>query len=156
MGTRRDDLELLGVPGQLLGLDQAAKQLGICVKSARQLVADDSLPAIRLADRWYVHADDVTEFARTWEPPRRARPAPRPRPENPNRIAIVLALADWERATAEELAIAVQIHAGNVRKNLALLEAAGLAERGGDGQWSLTPDGYRHAQEVGGLASQAS
>lgn len=155
MGTRRDDLELLGVPDRLLGLSQVAKQLGMSFERVRRLAESNTLPAIRLADRWLVHADDVAEFAKTWVPPKPVRQV-RPRPENPNRVAIVTVLADWQRATAEELAVAVQLHAGNVRKNLVLLQAAGFAVRAEDGQWSLTLAGYGHAGEVGGLASQAS
>ena len=42
-------------------------------------------------------------------------------------------------ATAEELAAYLDIHPGNARKHLLILQAQGRAERGADGQWSLLP-----------------
>ena len=60
-------------------------------------------------------------------------------------------LAEWGNGTADELAIAMQVHPGNVRKTLAIAAGLGLTAR--DGQnWSVTDSGRRwlteHAQEV--------
>ena len=52
-------------------------------------------------------------------------------------------LADWQEGTADELAVGVGLHPGNVRKHLVILEAAGIAEREDSGFWRLTDAGRR-------------
>jgi hypothetical protein len=47
-------------------------------------------------------------------------------------------LLDWDCATVEEVQLVTGVHPGNVRKNLRILEALHLAERGADGAWRAT------------------
>ena len=60
-------------------------------------------------------------------------------------------LAEWESGTADELALAMQIHPGNIRKALAIAAGLGLTART-DQNWSVTDAGRRwlaqQAQEV--------
>lgn len=57
-------------------------------------------------------------------------------------------LAEWGSGNADELAIAMQLHPGNVRKALAIAAGLGFASR--DGQnWSLTDNGHRWLAQQG-------
>jgi DNA-binding MarR family transcriptional regulator len=156
---------------QLLGLNDAARQLGVERATLTRLVRNGSLPGLRLADRWYVEARDLADFASSYKPRRRTRAAEK---TSAAQAKIAATLADWQEATANELAVAVELHPGNVRKHLLLLQQAGKVQRDEEGLWSLTaagwhscaqhaPEGdgdmlagHRRAEEGDALASQAS
>lgn len=129
----------------LLGLNDARLRLGISRNTITRLVTDGSLPALRLDDRWYVEARDLEAFARTYQPRRNVPSQRRITRNDQSRIAVLATLADWQEATATEIAEAISLHPGNVRKHLALLEKAGATQRVGDALWSLTEAGMAMA-----------
>lgn len=130
---------------QLLGLPQAAEKLGITRFRAGELVRAGVIPATRMSGRWFISEDELVTFAETFQPPvvvSRPRPSRTQRTRSEGtRSAIARLLRDWHDATAEELAVSIDLHPGNVRKHLALMELAGHTSRDAKGTWSLTPSG---------------
>lgn len=133
----------------LLGTTDVARRLGVKRATVTELVARGSLPALRLADRWYVEASDLDAFAKTYTPRKRTANSRNAR----NRQAVMQTLADWHEATAAEIAQAVELHPGNVRKHLVLMEKAGLTARVGEGLWTLTAEGQTSLQPPQAQAS---
>jgi DNA-binding transcriptional ArsR family regulator len=93
-----------------------------------------------------VREEDLESFAATYRPQRAGRRAGQTTRNDLHRTAIAELLADWQNATAEELATAIGLHPGNVRKHLAMLRAAGIVDRDDDGLWQLTPSGQRYQE----------
>jgi len=132
---------------KLLGALEAARRLGVGRPTLAKLLASGSLPGVRLDDRWYVDAHDFEEFAKTYKRPSR-RPTHKPTGRNDaSQRAIVTTLADWHEATAAEIAQAIELHPGNVRKHLVLMEKAGLTHRVDEGLWVLTDEGLASVPE---------
>jgi DNA-binding transcriptional ArsR family regulator len=105
------------------------------------------LPARRLGQIWYVERNVLEEFAATYE--RRPRKPPQRRTSNTDsREKVARLLAEWQSATADELAVGISLHPGNVRKHLVILAAAGVAERDHEGLWRLTAAGRRLQEEI--------
>ncbi len=126
----------------VLGLPQAAEKLGVTRFRVGELVRAGVIPATLMSGRWFVHEDALVRFAESFHPP--ATVAVRPRPASRGertRTAMARLLADWQEATADELAVPLELHPGNVRKHLVIMEAAGLASRDVKGAWRLTQDG---------------
>jgi DNA-binding transcriptional ArsR family regulator len=126
----------------LLGLPQAAEKLGITRRRAGELVRAGVIPATRIADRWFVQEGVLEKFAESFRPlPPSNRRRPPIRSER-TRLAIAQLLSDWQDATADELAVPLDLHPGNVRKHLVIMEAADLVSRDRQGVWRLTPVGH--------------
>ncbi len=131
----------------LVGLPDAARQLGVSSKTVRELVRQRRLPARRLGQLWYVERQVLEEFADTYKP-RRPRPAQRRTANSESRERVARLLAEWQEATAEELAIGIGLHPGNVRKHLVILASAGVVDRDDEGLWRLTAAGRRLQEEI--------
>ncbi len=116
-----------------------------------QLVRDRRLPARRLGQLFYVEREVLEEFAKTYQPRRLKRTA-RQNSNTDSREKVARLLAEWQSATADELAVGIGLHPGNVRKHLVILASAGVAERDDEGLWRLTAAG-RHLQEETAKAS---
>ncbi len=130
---------------KLLSANDAARQLDVTRRVVVSLLTNGSLPGVLLADRWFVEARDLEEFAKTYKPRRLpSRNGVDQRTEQ-SRGAIVATLADWHEATPAEIAQAIELHPGNVRKHLVLMEKAGLTHRLDDGSWVLTDEGLASA-----------
>jgi len=99
------------------------------------------LPARRIGPHWYIEEAVLEEFASSYQRPRhRTRRKP---PTSESREKVARLLAEWQEATADELAVGIDLHPGNVRKHLVILEAAGVADRDDEGFWRLTQAGRR-------------
>jgi excisionase family DNA binding protein len=131
----------------LVGLTEVARHLGVSSKSVRQLVHQGRLPARRLGPLWYVEHDVLEEFAKTYQP-RRLKLTPRQTSNTDSRAKVASLLAEWQSATADELAVGIGLHPGNVRKHLVILASAGVAERDDEGLWRLTAAGRRLQEET--------
>jgi excisionase family DNA binding protein len=126
----------------LVGLPEAAQHLGVSSKTVRELVRLRRLPARRLGQLWYVERDLLEEFARTYQP-RRPKPVQRRTSNTDSRGRVARLLAEWQSATADELAVGIGLHPGNVPKHLVILASAGVTERDDEGLWRLTAAGRR-------------
>ena len=126
----------------LVGLTEVAQHLGVSSRSVRQLVHHGRLPARRVGPLWYVDRQVLEEFAKTYQP-RRLKSAPRQTSNTDSREKVARLLAEWQSATADELAVGIGLHPGNVRKHLVILASAGVAERDDEGLWRLTAAGRR-------------
>ena len=131
----------------LVGLPEVARHLGVSSKTVRELVRLRRLPARRLGQLWYVDRDVLEEFAQTYQP-RRPKPAQRRTTNTDSRERVARLLAEWQSATADELAVGIGLHPGNVRKHLVILASAGVAERDHEGLWRLTAAGMRLQEEI--------
>ena len=130
-----------------VGLTEAARRLGICTSSARDLVHQGRLPAVRIGPLWYVERQALEQFAASY----RRRPytfRPRPTSNTDSREKVARLLAEWQSATPDELAVGIGLHPGNVRKHLAILASDGVAERDAEGLWHLTAVGQRLQEEI--------
>ncbi len=127
-------------PPGFLGLPDAARRLGIDRSSLNRLVREGRFAAQRIGPHWYVDPAVLDEFAASYRPARHRRTK---HPTNESREQVARLLADWQEATADELAVGVGLHPGNVRKHLVILEAAGAAERDDSALWRLTEAGRR-------------
>ena len=112
-----------------------------------QLVRNGRLPARRLGQLWYVERKVLEEFAETYEP-RRLKSGQRRTSNTDSRERVARLLAEWQAATADELAVGIGLHPGNVRKHLVILASAGVAERDDEGLWRLTAAGMRLQKEI--------
>ena len=131
----------------LVGLTEVARHLRVSSKSVRLLVYQGRLPARRLGPLWYVDREVLEEFAKTYQPRRPKRP-PRQTSNTDSREKVARLLAEWQSATADELAVGIGLHPGNVRKHLVILASAGVAERDDEGLWRLTAAGRRLQEET--------
>ena len=131
----------------LVGLTEAARHLGVSSKTVRELVHHGRLPARRLGPLWYVERQVLEEFAETYQP-RRLKRSPRSTSNTDSRERVARLLAEWQAATADELAVGIGLHPGNVRKHLLILASAGVAERDDEGLWHLTAAGRRLQEEI--------
>jgi len=135
---------------KLLSANDVGRELGVDRTVVSSLLRSGSLPGVLLTDRWYVEAGDLEEFARTYERPRRPSRKgtdQRTQRSEQSRRAIVATLADWNEATPAEIAQVIELHPGNVRKYLVLMEKAGLTQRVGEGLWALTDEGLASVPE---------
>jgi excisionase family DNA binding protein len=131
----------------LVGLPEAARRLGVQRSTVSQLVRDRRLPARRLGQLFYVEREVLEEFAETYQPRRLKRTA-RQTSNTDSREKVARLLAEWQSATADELAVGIGLHPGNVRKHLVILASAGVAERDDEGLWRLTAAGRRLQEET--------
>ena len=56
-----------------LGMDEVGRRLSIHVESARRLVRQGKLPAVRVGNKWLVRKDLLEEFAQKYDPRRGRR-----------------------------------------------------------------------------------
>jgi hypothetical protein len=116
----------------MLSTSEAGRLVGRTEDAVRAAIRRGALPAERGRDFWSVRATEVVAWAaRT--PAGRGNPHPRPRTAE---VADIL--REYGSASAEEVAMLLQVHSGNARKYLAILAIQGTAKRLSDGQWVLT------------------
>ncbi len=132
----------------LVGLPEAAQVLGVHRATVNDMVLSRRLRARRRRGHWYIERELLEQFASTYQRPSNA-PPPRPARELAASAGEILnLLRQWGDATVAELDEVLDLHEGNIRKQLRLLEARGLVERLGDGRWVPS-----QLDEVGPLAS---
>ncbi|HWJ62808.1 MAG TPA: helix-turn-helix domain-containing protein [Acidimicrobiales bacterium] len=119
-----------------LGLPAVADRLGVHRATVNDMVRDGRLAAHRNGAHWMVLRSDLDAFAASYvrpvnAPSRRETSIPSTWP------AIRALLVDFGSASPGELAPLLELHEGNVRKHLRLLEVCGRVRRASDGQWVL-------------------
>ena len=126
---------------EFLTLPEAARRLGVHRATVNDMVLSHRLPARRRRGHWYVAQSELEQFAAAYQ-----RPTNAPQPRDHRLISaggwsILSCLVDWGDATTAELDRVVDLHIGNIRKQLNLLSAAHLAERTNDNSWVATDEG---------------
>ena len=121
----------------LVGLPEVAEVLGVHRATVNDMVRCKRLRAERRGAHWMVKKSDLDEFASSYVRPPNA-PNRRSSALPPAAAAILAFISDFGAASAGELAPLLELHEGNVRKHLRLMEVAGLVMRQADGQWHLT------------------
>lgn len=127
---------------------EAARILGVHPSYVRHLSSSGKLHAERIDGQWQLDLGTVLAYRHQLNP-RHGQVRRRLFP--PSSVRSLQLLNEWGTAQPEELALVVDIHAGNVRKGLAIAEKLGLVTRAGS-NWSLTDAGRQwlvdHAREV--------
>lgn len=120
-----------------VGLPEVADVLGLHRATVNDWVRRRRLKARRRGAHWFVLRSDLEALAADYSRPRNAPP----RRESPilptSAPRIVELLREFGSASALELAPLLDLHEGNVRKHLRLMEHEGLVRRQPDGQWLL-------------------
>lgn len=125
----------------LVGLPEAADRLGVHRATVNDMVKEGRLPAERDGAHWLIRRDDLELFAAAYVRPRNAPPQRKHGGLLETTQEVLDWLADFGEATVAELDQVVDLHEGNIRKHLRILEAKDLAVRGPDGMWRLTAAG---------------
>jgi excisionase family DNA binding protein len=122
---------------RLLSTVEAARLLGVTRVSVHSSVIEGRLPAQRIDGRWYINQTDVEAYR-----PRLPSTAGTKRvgPLNDSARRLLALLGEWGSSKADELAVVVELHPGNVRKGLAIAEKLGYVTREGH-EWLLTDAG---------------
>lgn len=136
-----DGAVLEGVDETLVGLPEAARILGVHRATVNDMVREGRLAAGRDGARWMIRADDLERFAASYVRPPNAPPHRVRGGLLESSRSVLEWLAEFENASAVELAQVIDLHEGNVRKHLRILETKGLVDRRGDGSWHVTPRG---------------
>lgn len=128
---------------------EAARILGLHPAYVRTITKQGKIPAQRIDGQWQLALNDVVAYRRQLKPTLRSRTSNRLLA--PSAVRSLQLLQEWGSAEAEQLALVIEVHPGNIRKGLAIAEKLGFAARTGT-DWSLTEDGRRwlaeHPQEV--------
>lgn len=119
-----------------VGLPEAADRLGVHRATVNDMVRSGRLPARREGAHWRIDRETFEEFACAYVKPPNA-PARRPRGIPSSAPALLELLREFGSASAAELAPLLNLHEGNVRKHLRLLEHGGQVRRRPDGEWEL-------------------
>lgn len=126
-----------------VGLPEAAAVLGVHRATVNDMVREGRLAAERDGARWVVKREDLDEFAASYVRP----PNAPPQRIRGGLLATSRSVLEWlvelEEATAVELAQVVDLHEGNVRKHLRILEAKGMVARLPDGCWVVSAQGHQ-------------
>jgi DNA-binding transcriptional ArsR family regulator len=135
----------------LLTTNQAAEELGVRPVTVRKHAPTLNGAQHNKDGHWLLPQAAIDEL-------RNRLCAPRPSRQRPDLLSgpaarALALLADWEEATAEELAAATGVVPANARKALAIAGGRGLATRiEGTTSWKLTNAGHQwlveHPQEV--------
>jgi excisionase family DNA binding protein len=120
-----------------VGLPEAADRLGVHRATVNDMVRSGRLPAHREGAHWRIDRAVFEQFASSYVKPPNA-PARRPRGLPTSAPRLLELLQEFGSASAAELAPLVDLHEGNVRKHLCLLELTGEIRRRPDGEWELT------------------
>jgi excisionase family DNA binding protein len=108
---------------------QAADLVGVSQVAVRHAILEGRLEGSKIGGVWYVDRQSLLDW-------RRHNRGGGPRGHRPwERVAA--ALDEYGPSTAEELSHLCDLHAGNVRKYLAILAKEGRTERSSDGHWRL-------------------
>ena len=124
---------------RLLSTVEAARLLGITRISIHNMVTEGRLPAKRIDGHWYVAQGDVEAY-RPRLPPTAGIKRVGPLSSSARRLLALL--EEWGSSKADELAVVVELHPGNVRKAMAIAEKLGYVARDGH-EWLLTEAGRR-------------
>lgn len=109
---------------------QAADLVGVTQVAVRHAILEGRLQGSKLGGVWYVDRQQLLDW-------RRHNRGGGPRGHRPwERVAA--ALDEFGPSTAEELSRLCDLHAGNVRKYLAILAKEGRTERSAGGLWAVT------------------
>lgn len=133
---------------ELIGLPQAAEILGLHRASVNEMVNAGRIPGYRLGAHWFVKRSDIERFAHDY---RRPKNAPRRQSRSWGeswKAEIVRWLKHWDTATSDELGRVIDLHIGNIRKYLVLLEKDSMIDRDEHGYWRLTASGARWASSL--------
>lgn len=133
---------------EMVDLPEAAKRLGLHRATVNDMVLNQRLPGYRLGSHWYLRNDDLERFAATYERPKNA---PRRRSKawgEDWQSEIVRWISFWHSTTSSELDRVLDLHIGNIRKYLTLLERDGFVSRDADGFWKLSDDGVALAAKL--------
>lgn len=126
---------------EFVGLPEVAERLGVHRATVNDMARRGRLPAQRDGAHWLVRRSDLDRFAAEYVRPSNA-PSRRDHSMPTSAPRICELLREFDSADAAELAILLDLHEGNVRKHLRLMEVAGIVLRRPDGQWVLRhPDG---------------
>ncbi len=121
---------LSDVAFEQLTTTQAADLVGVTQVAVRHAILEGRLKGSKIGGVWYVDRQPLLEW-------RRHNRGGGPRGHRPwERVAS--ALDEYGPSTAEELSRLCDLHAGNVRKYLAILAKEGRTERSADSHWALT------------------
>ncbi|HEX9993514.1 MAG TPA: helix-turn-helix domain-containing protein [Acidimicrobiales bacterium] len=123
-----------------VGLPEAADRLGVHRATVNDMVRSGRLPAHREGAHWRIDRKALEQFASTYVKPPNA-PARRPRGLPTSAPALLKLLEEFGSASAAELAPLLDLHEGNVRKHLRLLEHSGQVRRRPDGEWEVSMSG---------------
>jgi excisionase family DNA binding protein len=133
-----------------VGLPAAGEFLGLHRATVNEMVRQRRIPARREGAHWLIRRDDLLAFKQNYRRPRNAPRRHIRRDSLPETAAdVAVRLADWGDATVPELAEVLNVHHGNIRKNLSILQTRALAEPTPSGSWRLTPAGYRRVALAG-------
>jgi excisionase family DNA binding protein len=127
---------------------EAAERLGVSRTRIAQLIEAGRLPAHRDGPAWRISSADLDNFAHSY---RRISPGRRRKPDLPaSAVRILALLSAWDDpddprpsdgTDPSELAHAIDLNIGNVRKHLRALEDRGLVVQGPFSTWRATPAG---------------
>jgi excisionase family DNA binding protein len=130
---------------RFLGLPEAAKRLGLHRATVNEMVVDGRLNGERIGPHWFVKESVLNRFASSYERPKNAPKRGATEAGVMWQHTILEKLAEWHDAGVQELSEVIDLHPGNIRKYLCLLEVRDLAQRDEGGMWSLTAEGQRMA-----------
>ncbi len=122
---------------RLLSTVETAQLLGITRISVHSMVTEGRLPAQRIDGHWCIAQSDVEAY-RPRLPPTAGTKRVGPISDSARRMLVLL--EQWGSSKADELAVVVDLHPGNVRKGLAIAEKLGYVTREGH-EWLLTDTG---------------
>lgn len=127
----------------MVSLPEAAERLGVHRATVNDMVQSGRLHGRREGAHWFISRDDLDEFASTYVRPRNAPPRRKRRGLLETTQEVLDWLGELDEATVVELDQVVDLHEGNIRKHLRILEVQDFAVRSDDGSWRLTPEGDR-------------
>ena len=131
--------------GPLYTPPQVGALLGIDQRTVRDYIRTNKLPAIRIDGHWFISESDLQTFRSTYCPSSRKKRDTRRFNLRQVDLDTLSTLAQWDDGTAEELALALQLHPGNARKHLCILEAqefvVRVAKRDSATVWRVTAKG---------------
>jgi excisionase family DNA binding protein len=130
---------------RLLGLPEAALRLGLHRATVNEMVADGRLSGERIGPHWFVKESVLNRFASKYERPKNAPKRGATETSARWERMILERLSQWHDAAVQELARVIDLHPGNIRKYLCLLEVRELVQRDDFGMWSLTEKGQQLA-----------
>jgi len=143
-------------PERLIGLPEVASRLGLHRATVNAMVQDGRLPAERIGPHWFIKQSVADRFADNYVRPKNApRHRTTPQAGTEWQARLLRLLSDWHDATVAELATAIELHPGNIRKYLCLLEAEGWVRRDEYGSWVLTEAGQAHGSVVAPLVGRS-
>lgn len=136
-----------------LTLNEVAAALGVHRATVNDMVLNRRLRARRRRGHWLVDRTEFTNFAATYQRPPNAPPRRNSRSlVSENGWQVLALLVEWSEGSVAEIDRGLDLHEGNIRKQLRLLESEGLVCRDANGSWSPTAAGQQAAAGVDRMA----